>query len=166
MSTECIRDLVEPVLASVGLELWDVEITRDVVRIMVERPAASLDAGGPAPSGPDSGGRPGVDLDALSDASGALSPVFDTHPDAVPAGRYQLEVSSPGVERTLRTPEQFRRYIGARDNGEDIRAGRRVPPPSRPPPRCRTPLASTWSPKRRPASAFRFASTRWTGPEP
>ena len=41
-----------------------------------------------------------------------ISPVLDAHPEAVPAGRYQLEVSSPGIERTLRTPEQFRRYIG------------------------------------------------------
>ena len=42
-----------------------------------------------------------------------LSPVLDAHPEAVPAGRYQLEVSSPGIERTLRTPEQFRRYLGS-----------------------------------------------------
>jgi ribosome maturation factor RimP len=114
VSTECIRELVEPVLASVGLELWDVEITRDVVRIMVERPSGPVDLDAlPAPPRPDGGLRPGVDLDALSAASGALSPVLDTHPDAVPAGRYQLEVSSPGVERTLRTPEQFRRYVGS-----------------------------------------------------
>jgi ribosome maturation factor RimP len=124
-STEEIRGLVEPVLTSIGLELWDVEVARDVVRIMVERSSA---AGGPADSsapsdlpgpfdppdsrGPGGAGR-GVDLEALSDASGVLSPVLDAHPEAVPAGRYQLEVSSPGIERTLRTPEQFRRYLGA-----------------------------------------------------
>lgn len=158
MSTEGIRELVEPVLASIGLELWDVEVARDVVRILVER---SPDAGGPsdpaglpAPSGmsgpagpsglsgsaepsgaagpaepsgssgrsgpsglpgtsgPSSPGR-GIDLDALSGASGVLSPVLDAHPEAVPTGRYQLEVSSPGIERTLRTPAQFRRYLGS-----------------------------------------------------
>jgi ribosome maturation factor RimP len=91
-STESIRQLAEPVLASAGLELWDVEITRDVVRVMVDRPG-------------------GVDLDALTAASGVLSPLLDAHPDVVPDTRYQLEVSSPGVERTLRTPEQFRRYL-------------------------------------------------------
>jgi ribosome maturation factor RimP len=91
-STESIRELAEPVLASAGLELWDVEITGDVVRIMVERPG-------------------GVDLDALSAASGVLSPLLDSHPEATPDSRYQLEVSSPGVERTLRTPEQYRRYV-------------------------------------------------------
>jgi ribosome maturation factor RimP len=92
-STESIRELAEPVLASAGLELWDVELARDVVRIMVDRPG-------------------GVDLDALTVASGALSPVLDAHPGAMPDGRYQLEISSPGAERSLRTPSQYRRYLG------------------------------------------------------
>jgi len=94
VSTESIRELAEPVLASAGLELWDVEIARDVVRIMVDRPG-------------------GIDLEALTAASSALSPVLDTHPDVVPDGRYQLEISSPGVERTLRTPGQYHRYVGS-----------------------------------------------------
>lgn len=96
-STESIRGLAEPVLASAGLELWDVEITRDVVRIMVDRPG-------------------GIDLEALSAASSALSPLFDDHPDLAPESRYQLEVSSPGVERTLRTPGQYQRYLGTEIN--------------------------------------------------
>ena len=33
--------------------------------------------------------------------------------DVAPAGRYQLEVSSPGVERVLRTPAQYRRFVGS-----------------------------------------------------
>lgn len=93
MTTDSIRQLVEPALTSAGLELWDVEVARDVLRIMVDRPG-------------------GVDLDALSLASGVLSPLLDDHPEATPAGHYQLEVSSPGVERTLRTPEQYRRFVG------------------------------------------------------
>ncbi len=113
-STESIRELAEPILASAGLELWDVEIIGDVVRIMVERPG-------------------GVDLDALSAASAVLSPLLDAHPEATPDSRYQLEVSSPGVERTLRTPEQYRRYVGLRDHGQDIGTGRRCPTPPRPP---------------------------------
>jgi ribosome maturation factor RimP len=109
-STESIRELAEPLLASAGLELWDVEITRDVVRILVDRPAVAASP----PRGPaGAGGRPGIDLDALSAASSALSPLLDAHPEVAPEGRYQLEVSSPGVERTLRTPEHFRRYLGA-----------------------------------------------------
>jgi ribosome maturation factor RimP len=93
-STESIRDLAEPVLASAGLELWDVEITGDVVRVMVDR-------------------QDGVDLDALSAASAVLSPLLDSHPEATPDSRYQLEVSSPGLERTLRTPAQYQRYLNS-----------------------------------------------------
>jgi ribosome maturation factor RimP len=93
-SVESVREVVEPALTSSGLELWDVEITRDVVRILVDRPG-------------------GIDLDALTRASGVISPLLDQNPRVVPLGRYQLEVSSPGLERTLRTPEQFRRYVGS-----------------------------------------------------
>ena len=92
-TTESIRELAEPSLASVGLEIWDVEMSRDVVRILVDR-------------------QGGIDLDALTAASGVISPLLDEHPDLTPGGRYQLEVSSPGVERTLRTADQFRRYVG------------------------------------------------------
>jgi ribosome maturation factor RimP len=112
VSTESIRALAEPVLASVGLELWDVEITHDVVRIMVERPARPAGAGGQEQSPAGAGGNPsGVDLDTLSAASGALSPLLDAHPEVVPERQYQLEVSSPGIERTLRTPDQYQRYL-------------------------------------------------------
>lgn len=93
-TTEDIRELVGPALNSAGLELWDVELSRDVLRVMIDRPG-------------------GIDLDALSLASGVLSPILDEHPEATPAGRYQLEVSSPGAERTLRTPAQYHRYVGA-----------------------------------------------------
>jgi ribosome maturation factor RimP len=111
VSTDSIRALAEPVLASAGLELWDVEITRDVVRIMVERPAPAAGAGEEhGPTGAEGQAR-GVDLETLSVASVALSPLLDAHPEAVPEGQYQLEVSSPGIERTLRTPEQYRRYL-------------------------------------------------------
>ena len=37
----------------------------------------------------------------------------DPTPEATPGLSYQLEVSSPGIERTLRTPEQYRRYLGS-----------------------------------------------------
>jgi ribosome maturation factor RimP len=93
-SVEKIRELIEPALMSQGLELWDVEVTRDVVRILVDRPG-------------------GIDLDALTDASGVISPLLDEGASAAPSGRYQLEVSSPGLERTLRTPDQYRRYVGS-----------------------------------------------------
>jgi ribosome maturation factor RimP len=94
-SPDAIRALVEPSLASSGLELWDVELTRDTVRVLVDRPG-------------------GVDLDALAEVAGkVVSPLLDEHPELTPAGQFSLEVSSPGVERTLRRPEQYARYVGS-----------------------------------------------------
>ena len=92
-SAQALRDLIEPPLAAAGLELWDVEVVAGIVRVLVDRPG-------------------GVDLDVLSEASSALSPLLDARPDLAPADAYQLEVSSPGIERSLRTPDQYRRYIG------------------------------------------------------
>jgi ribosome maturation factor RimP len=93
-STEGIRELAAPALASAGLELWDVEMAPRLVRVLVDRPG-------------------GVDLEGCAEASRLLSPLLDSHPDLVPDGSYQLEVSSPGAERTLRTVDQYRRYIGS-----------------------------------------------------
>lgn len=89
-----IRVLAEPVLASAGLRLWDVEVSRDLVRFLVDKDG-------------------GVDLDALSEASQVLSKVLDDNDELAPSGSYQLEVSSPGIERTLRTRDQYERYVGS-----------------------------------------------------
>jgi len=90
---ESVRELVEPLVTGAGLECWDVEMAAGVVRILVDAPG-------------------GVDLDALGSVTQVISATLDTH-DVGPRGRYQLEVSSPGVERTLRTPAQYRRFIGS-----------------------------------------------------
>ncbi len=86
-----VREVVEAPLASSDLELVDVEHNGNLLRVTVDRPG-------------------GVDLDAISDATRLVSDALD-RTDVVP-GRYVLEVSSPGVERPLRTPEHFRRFVG------------------------------------------------------
>ena len=88
-----VRDVVEAPLEASGLELVDVEHTGALLRVTVDRPG-------------------GVDLDAISEASGLVSEALD-RTDVVP-GRYVLEVSSPGVERPLRTPAHFHRFVGTR----------------------------------------------------
>lgn len=90
---ERVRELVEPVLATSDLELVDVEIGRGLVRLSLDRPG-------------------GIDLDAISAISPAISAALDAG-DPLPE-RYHLEVSSPGLERPLRTPEQFQRFVGAK----------------------------------------------------
>ena len=87
-----VQRLVEPALAASGLELVDVELASGVLRVYVDRPG-------------------GVDLDTISRASEAISDLLDRE-DPVPGGRYTLEVSSPGIERPLRTPSHFRRAVG------------------------------------------------------
>ena len=89
-----IGELVEPLIASSGLELWDVEQAPGTVRVYVDQPG-------------------GVGLDTLGSLAKSISAVLDAHDDVVPGGPYQLEVSSPGVERTLRTPRHYQRFIGS-----------------------------------------------------
>jgi ribosome maturation factor RimP len=91
--TESVRSLVEPLIIAAGLEVWDLELGPGLLRILVDRPG-------------------GVDLDTIGRVSEAVSRLLDTH-DVGPDGRYVLEVSSPGVERALRTPDQYRRFVGA-----------------------------------------------------
>ncbi len=90
-----VQDLfaaLRPVVTGAGLELVDVELKSGVLQVTVDREG-------------------GVDLEALTDANRAVSTVLDEF-DPIP-GRYSLEVSSPGVERALRTPAHFAKAIGS-----------------------------------------------------
>jgi ribosome maturation factor RimP len=90
---EQVHEIVAPLLTSRSLELVDIEQSGSQVRITVDRPG-------------------GVDLDAIADATRAVSAALDEH-DPIPS-HYTLEVSSPGLERPLRTPTHFARAVGAR----------------------------------------------------
>jgi len=105
---ETIAAAVEPVLAPLGLELFDVQLTgsgrASTVRVVVDRDG-------------------GVDLDAITAASERIQPVLD-HLDLA---EFALEVSSPGLERPLSRPDHFRRAVGetvsvkVRDAGGEAR---------------------------------------------
>ena len=87
-----VRQVVEPLLAERGFELVDVVLAAgSTLRLTVDRPG-------------------GIDLDAVTEATQLVSGALD-RADPI-ADRYLLEVSSPGIERTLRTPEHFRAAIG------------------------------------------------------
>jgi ribosome maturation factor RimP len=90
---EAIADALRATVNAAGLDIWDVECSGASVRVLVER------AGG-------------VDLDAVAGVTGPVSAVLDERDDLVPAGRYALEVSSPGLERRLRYPRHFSAYVG------------------------------------------------------
>jgi ribosome maturation factor RimP len=91
---QTIDELIRPLVTDAGLELWDVEVNPRLVRILVDREG-------------------GIDLEALTGLARTVSAVLDTREDLTPGAHYELEVSSPGVERTLRVPRHFQRYIGA-----------------------------------------------------
>jgi ribosome maturation factor RimP len=97
-----IERIVEPVCRAHGVELVQVVQTSDhgsaVLRVVIDRPGSEL--------GP---GR-GVTLADCQAVSRDLGPALDVH-DAV-AGKYRLEVSSPGVDRPLVKPRDFERFSG------------------------------------------------------
>jgi ribosome maturation factor RimP len=97
---EQIRQLAEPVLVSVGLELIQVEClkmkARWVVRIYMDREQG------------------GVTLDDCALISNQLGDLLDVHD--VPPGPYTLEVSSPGLDRPLQRDKDFLKYLGSRIN--------------------------------------------------
>jgi ribosome maturation factor RimP len=89
--------LVGPVVEAAGFELVEVQRTREhgawVLRVVVDHDG-------------------GIDLDALAVLSEQVSRHLDAEGDET--GPYRLEMSSPGIERSLRRPEHFRRSLGER----------------------------------------------------
>ena len=86
-----LHDIVDPICTELDLELVDLEYAGAVVRVTIDRPG-------------------GIDMEAIAKVTRAVSRAFDEH-DPI-AGRFTLEVSSPGLERPLRTPEHFARSVG------------------------------------------------------
>ena len=89
---ERVHELLAPIVATLGIELLDVEYNSSALRLTIE------EADG------------GVTTGRLAEVNRLISPILDQH-DPIP-GRYTLEVSSPGLERPLKRAEHFRRAIG------------------------------------------------------
>jgi ribosome maturation factor RimP len=96
MKEEELNALLAPLIRDLGLELVGIEFSPgrggSLLRVYVDAPE-----------------RP-VTIDDCERASREISAALDVN-DPV-AGRYTLEVSSPGLDRPLFTPEQFARFIG------------------------------------------------------
>jgi ribosome maturation factor RimP len=92
---ERVRRIAAPLAAQEGLELVDVELGgaggRQALRLFIDK------AGG-------------VSLDDCSSVSRSVSAALDVE-DPID-GAYDLEVSSPGLDRPLRTEEHFRKFAG------------------------------------------------------
>lgn len=92
-----VEALVGPVVESAGLELVEVTFRREggrrILRVIIDR-------------------KGGVDLDTISLVSERVSRRLDL--EGFARGPYSLEVSSPGIERPLRTARDFERRLGER----------------------------------------------------
>ncbi|MDE2220424.1 MAG: ribosome maturation factor RimP [Gammaproteobacteria bacterium] len=84
-------------LGTLGYELVDLEQSAGhgsgLLRIYIDRPE-------------------GVGIEDCEQVSREVSALLDVH-DPIP-GAYRLEVSTPGLDRVLRTPAHFARFAGAR----------------------------------------------------
>jgi ribosome maturation factor RimP len=95
MTGDELRALLEPTIERLGYELVDLEVRlgsgNGLVRVFIDKPD-------------------GIDLDDCEKVSLAVSALLDVE-DPVP-GNYNLEVSSPGLDRKLTKPEHFQRFAG------------------------------------------------------
>ena len=96
MEPENIEKLLAQTVEALGYELLELELRltgrKKVVRLFIDAAA-------------------GIDLMDCEKVSHQVSAVLDVE-DPIP-GEYELEISSPGLNRKLRTAEHFRRFQGA-----------------------------------------------------
>ena len=98
VSTEQLTELVQPSLRHLGLDLVDLQWRpgrSSVLRLVIDSAT-------------------GVSLEDCERVSHAVGAVLDAY-DPI-AGRYALEVSSPGAERPLRTELEWQSAVGRRIN--------------------------------------------------
>ena len=94
-NTKVIKNLVLPILEDRGVDLIDIELKggsgSQLLRFIVDIEG-------------------GITLDQCVELSREISDLLDTQ-DLI-AGRYRLEVSSPGLDRPLKTERDFKRNLG------------------------------------------------------
>lgn len=93
-----VYEMLRPIAARMGLETVDVEVSGEahhaVLRVLMDRPEG------------------GITVEECAKVSEALSRQLDLYD--LFQHRYTLEVSSPGLDRPLRTDADFRRFAGRR----------------------------------------------------
>lgn len=90
-----IWSIIEPVVEGMGYEVVDIEFrphpSNGLLRIYIDREG-------------------GIQLDDCTEVSKQISSVLDVE-DPIP-GQYNLEISSPGMDRPLRKEADFERFAG------------------------------------------------------
>ena len=85
-ATDRVQAIVAPLVEAADLELYDLDMAGGVLQVLVDKDG-------------------GADIGAISTLARTISRALDEH-DPI-AGNYALEVSTPGLERPLRTPQHF-----------------------------------------------------------
>ena len=92
---QALLDLFEPEIAALGYVLWGIELGQSghgsLLRVYIDK-------------------DDGITIDDCALVSQQLTGLLDVE-DPI-KGHYDLEVSSPGMDRPLFKPEQFKRYVG------------------------------------------------------
>jgi len=94
--TDKVMTLAQPVAEELGLEIWEVEFVKEAgtqfLRVYLDK-------------------EDGVSINDCEDFSRALDPILD-EADPIPCS-YVFEVSSAGIERELKRPRDFEKFMGA-----------------------------------------------------
>jgi len=105
MSKDELLKILEPAIEQLGFELADLELKtggRDsLLRIFIDK-------------------AEGIGIEDCEAVSRQVSAILDVE-DPLP-GNYTLEVSSPGLDRTLTKPDHFQRFMG-----QDVKVKLRFP---------------------------------------
>ena len=107
MEKHVLQDMLEPVVQAMGYEvvrILTVGKTNPVLQVMIDVLDASRD----------------ITVDDCAKVSRALSALLDEK-DPI-EGSYQLEVSSPGIDRPLTKPQHFKRFEGSQIKVETLEA--------------------------------------------
>lgn len=94
--TDQVAAFAQPIVEEHGCSLWDVEYLREgsdyILRLYIDKEG-------------------GVDISDCEAISRAVDPILDEK-DPIP-GSYQFEVCSAGLERALKRPQDFERFLGS-----------------------------------------------------
>ncbi|MDY0320493.1 MAG: ribosome maturation factor RimP [Arcobacteraceae bacterium] len=95
MENNELYNALETAIKGCGVEVYDIEKLRENENYILRVSITSPD---------------GVNLDKCAQVSNVISPILDIYEPM--SGKYNLEVSSPGIERKLKNPRQFQASVG------------------------------------------------------
>lgn len=100
---ERVNLIANQVAEKEGCRIYDIEFSSRVLRVYIEKEAGSND--------PESKDATGAGIKDCENVSRGLSEILDAE-EVVPGEHYQLEVSTPGLERALKKDWHYRTVIG------------------------------------------------------